>query len=96
MHVGSPGMWIELYGCKVCPLCDHILYPLPQLLHPDANKRLQTADAMRIHPFFEELSWNEVQEKAITPSFIPPVSPNSQPTPRLMPPGMSLAKPHQL
>ena len=28
---------------------------------------------MRAHPFFQELSWKEVEEKSIVPPFIPPL-----------------------
>ena len=51
-----------------------LLSPSLQLLHPDPSKRLHTANTMRAHPFFEELSWKEVEEKTVIPSFIPPVS----------------------
>lgn len=45
-----------------------------QLLHPDDHKRLRTADSMRKHAFFKDISWDEVEKKTIVPSFVPPVS----------------------
>ncbi len=45
-----------------------------QLLHPDEDKRVQTVDQLQQLRFFEELSFDDVRERNITPSFIPPVS----------------------
>lgn len=50
------------------------IFVFMQLLHPDDRKRLQTAASMRKHPFFKELSWEEVEQKTAVPPFIPPVS----------------------
>jgi len=43
------------------------------LLHPDDSKRFRTVDNLKSHPFFSELSWEEVEEKEVVPPFIPPV-----------------------
>ncbi len=45
-----------------------------QLLHPDEDKRVQTVDQLQQLRFFEEVSLDDVRERSITPSFIPPVS----------------------
>ena len=46
----------------------------PQLLHPDEDKRIQSVEQLDKLRFFEELSLEEVREKNVTPTFIPPVS----------------------
>ena len=58
------------------PCATHLfcLPPPSQLLHPDEEKRIQTVEQLEQLRFFEELSLEEVRQKKVTPTFIPPVS----------------------
>jgi len=41
------------------------------LLERDPEQRLQDPNAIRAHPYFKDIDWNALNEKAIKPPFVP-------------------------
>jgi hypothetical protein len=41
------------------------------LIDKNKNKRLKFVDAIKLHPFFADINWTEIAEKAIAPPFKP-------------------------